>query len=79
MDFKDFESKVKSLLVQEKPEVFQVTVYRSDHRDAWHASAILRGSSKSYTVAGETVEEALDELRRVLDSLYCPHCGRAME
>jgi len=75
----DFESRVKAILKREKPQIFRVEVYRSDHRDMWHASAIMRGSNVQYSAADVTVDGALDELERILDGVCCPHCGRVLE
>lgn len=68
------------LVNRQVPQIFQVLLIKTDHTEAFTATAELRMHySKSYSASGATVIDALLELEKVIESTVCPNCRQRME
>ena len=56
------------------PSVFSVSLQKTDHRDSWLATAVIRGDHRNLSVDHSDPVQALEELRKVIMSLICPTC-----
>ena len=58
----------------DKPNVFNISLNKKDWSITFVASAALRADGRTFSVENESPVKALQELKKVLASLYCPAC-----
>lgn len=57
-----------------KPVVYDVSLSKKDYSTLWIAYAALRADGRYFSVEMNRPHLALQELKKVLESLYCPTC-----
>lgn len=73
-DQNSVEDLMREISVNDKPDVFNIGLHKKDYSTNFIACATLRADGRSFSVEHESPVIALQELKKVLASLYCPTC-----
>lgn len=72
----EVEKLMEDILNLQKLNVYQVYLWKKDYQDVYVAHAVLRGNEYNYSVESSIgTEEALKQLKKVLEGLVCQECG----
>jgi hypothetical protein len=73
-DQNSIEDLMREISNLDKPNVFNICLYKKDWSTYFAATATLRADGRNFSVENESPLVALQELKKVLASLYCPTC-----
>jgi hypothetical protein len=73
-DQNSIEDLMREISNLDKPNVFNISLYKKDWSTNFEVTATLRADGRSFSVEHVSPVIALQELKKVLASLYCPAC-----